>query len=75
MVYFPTFFARASEGFALSRVQSLAQDRIACEYREIHENHKNSTIHVGKYTTSPMDAMGFGDDKPLPMNKMVKLVN
>ena len=27
-------------------------------YLPIHENHKKSTIHVGKYT-SPMDGMGY----------------
>ena len=27
-------------------------------YENLHENHKKSTIHVGKYT-SPMDGMGL----------------
>ena len=30
----------------------------------LHENHKKSTIHVGKYT-SPMDSMGLGKSTQL----------
>ena len=29
-------------------------------YIYLHENHKKSTIHVGKYTRQPMDGMGYG---------------